>query len=83
LEKALLCALLQASCGTPTNRGVCTDCLSTTVKLKQPTRIKPNLRDRFQICPYALQPNHSHISVLLQNYMHGFGVIHQFLMSKM
>jgi len=26
---------------------------------------------------------HSHISVLLQNYMHGFGVIHQFLMSKM
>lgn len=26
---------------------------------------------------------HSHISVLLQNYMHGFGVIHQFLMSRM
>lgn len=26
---------------------------------------------------------HSHISVLLQNYMHGFGVIHQFLMRRM
>ena len=26
---------------------------------------------------------HSHISVLLQNYMHGFGVIHQFLMNRM